>query len=384
MKTKFDEQCITFSQINMIFNARLFWRRLTTWTRVYIISRYMGIGTSEEAFSRLYIENLNFGDLLQIVFGRQIANQFSGLLNQYTIGIRELITAELQENTEAVVQAVDRLYQNATDRAAFLASINPYFDEAQLRDFLGTYLRYTIEEANSFASGDYRRDIELFDRLTELSNQIGYVFTEGLYDYITSGVQCPNAIPSEQCLTFEQMNAIFGLRMLWFDLITWSRAYMLAKTKDIGNEAEVMVRFGQVADELGDMMVRVFGEEAAFVSEGLVDTFVVLMDGLISAQMAGDIEEVNRNTQLLYQNADELAAFMASVNPFWDETRWRTILYDILRNLIVESTTFLTGEFGLNLDVFSVLLDQAESASNYFAQGLYQYVAAGGRLPDSQ
>jgi hypothetical protein len=118
---------------------------------------------------------------------------------------------------------------------------------------------------------------------------------------------------------------------------------MLAKTKDIGNEAEVMVRFGQVADELGDMMVRVFGEEAAFVSEGLVDTFVVLMDGLISAQMAGDIEEVNRNTQLLYQNADELAAFMASVNPFWDETRWRTILYDILRNLIVESTTFLTG-----------------------------------------
>jgi hypothetical protein len=97
MKTKFDEQCITFSQINMIFNARLFWRRLTTWTRVYIISRYMGIGTSEEAFSRLYIENLNFGELLQIVFGRQIANQFSGLLNQYTIGIRELITAELQE-----------------------------------------------------------------------------------------------------------------------------------------------------------------------------------------------------------------------------------------------------------------------------------------------
>ena len=174
MKTEFNKECITFSQVNMIFNARLFWRRLSTWIRGYLISRYAGIGDPVEVFGRLYIENQNFGDLLQIVFSRRIASQFSGLLNQYTIGIREVINAHLRGDSEAVSQAVDRLYGNVEDRVAFLSSVNPYFDEEEWRGFLTDYLRYTIEEANAIASSDFERDIELFELLTEISDRIGY------------------------------------------------------------------------------------------------------------------------------------------------------------------------------------------------------------------
>jgi hypothetical protein len=50
------------------------------------------------------------------------------------------------------------------------------------------------------------------------------------------------------------------------------------------------------------------------------------------------------------------------------------MLYDLIRNLIFESTTLLAGDYARNLDVFSTLLDQAEGTSDYFAQGLYQYM----------
>ena len=160
MKNKFNEQCITYSQISLIFNMRIFWRRLTTWIRIYIISRYFGIGTAEVSFERLYLENLNFGDMLRIHFSRSISDRYSQLLNQFSIGLRELITAQIEKNFDAVRQDIDRLLQNADQTAEFLASINPYFNETEWKNLLRTYLQDTMQDANLFASKDYRMAIE--------------------------------------------------------------------------------------------------------------------------------------------------------------------------------------------------------------------------------
>lgn len=100
-KNKFNENCITYNQANLIFNSRIFWRRFTTWVRVYIISRYRGIGTAEESFSRLYLEATDFGDMLRIIFGRNASNRYTQLQQGFTVGLRELISAQLAGNAEA-------------------------------------------------------------------------------------------------------------------------------------------------------------------------------------------------------------------------------------------------------------------------------------------
>lgn len=378
MKKIFDEQCITYSQVNLISNVRIFWRRLTIWTRIYIISRYLGIGTAEVAFERLYIENLNFGDMLQIHFNRSIANSYSQLLNQFSIGIRELITALLQEDLDAARQNIDRLLQNADQRAAFLASINPYFNEAEWRNLLITYLQDTIQEANLFASEDYRLDIEYFDRLMTLSNTMGDFFAEALYDYITDGMQNTNNLPpreGQRCLTYEQMNLIYDIRMFWFDMINWVRAFMLSKYNDVGNEDEVYARLQQVVTDYVNNLNEFFGETPRANEYQLeLNAYIGLIDSLITAQKAGNSEEIDRIIRLLYQNADDRAASASAINPYWDENEWRTRLYNNLRSTIDESTTFLTGDYARNLDIFSTLMDQAESSSDYFAQGLLNYL----------
>ena len=142
-KNDFNGNCITYSQMNLIFNSRIFMRRFTTWIRVYIISRYAGIGTADDSFERLYLEATELGGMLRIIFGRNISNSFTQLMRQLTIGSRELITAQLQGDTEAVQQNVDNLYKDTENIAAFLASINPYLNETEWRDMLGIYLRYS-------------------------------------------------------------------------------------------------------------------------------------------------------------------------------------------------------------------------------------------------
>jgi len=378
MKCNFNPQCITYSQTNLIFNLRIAWRRLTTWTRAYIISRYVGIGTAEELFGRLYLEVQDFSEMIQLVFGRVISRRNAGYLVQYTIILRELISAYLEGNSQAVQQNIDRFYSNIHDNAAFLASINPYWSEAEWREMLQTYLLYTIEEANAFAAGDYKKAIEIFDRHTELTNRMGDIFAQGLYDYITSGQQTAGNLPpqgNQPCFTLEQVNEIYSIRMFWFELVTWMRNFMLSRYRGIGDVNDVFNRLQQVPADYVNSLKKIFGENPAIEELQLeLNTYIDLIDNLITAQMEGNADDINRIIQLLYQNAAERAASVSKLNPYWTESEWRTRLNNNLHSTLETSTTFLTGDYARNLDIYSTLLDQAESASGYFAQGLINYI----------
>jgi len=49
----FNPECITYSQINMIFNARIYYRRLMNLTRSYMRNRYYSLGAVDVLFDRL-------------------------------------------------------------------------------------------------------------------------------------------------------------------------------------------------------------------------------------------------------------------------------------------------------------------------------------------
>ena len=341
-----------------------------------MISRYLGIGNAEELFGNLYSEALNFSDMLQVIFGRQIAQENAEYLSSYALIFKDLLTSQLKGDTQAIQQNIDRFYQNINENAAFLASINPYWNEAQWRDLLGTYFRYTIEEANSFASGNYVQDIQTFDKLTDLNNTMGDIFAQGLYNYITTRQEPTGSVPpGVQCITSDQMNLIYSIRMFWFELVTWVRAFMLSRYRGIGDANQVFNRLQQVPNDYVNNLRQFFGDNPAIDELQLeLNTYIDLLDDLITAQMNGSIDDINRITQLLYQNANERAASVSKLNPYWNEGEWRNRLYNNLRSTLDESVTFLNGDYARNLDIYRTLLDQAESSSGYFAEGLVKYL----------
>jgi len=370
-----NERCFTPSQMYMIFNVRLFWRRLNVWDTNYIVSRYKGIGSPEDQFGRMYLENSNFGDILEIIFGRNNANQISNMLNQYSIYLRDLISAQLQGNTDAVNQYVNLLYQNADNRAAFLASINPYLNEAEWRGYLDTYLQYTLEQINEFITGNFRGVVDLYDRAAALADQMGTVFAQALFEYITAGLQC-SLTPegSRRCFTRDLMDVIFGIKMFWFDMAVWRRAYMLSVYFGVGTPDEVLARLSQTVVDYSNELRMIFGETNIDKNLQLINRYNELFAALVNAQAAGNTGEISRITEQLYQVANERAALLASINPYWDENEWRNRLYQQTKGTIDESTTFLTGDYARTLDIFSTLLTRAESTGDYYLQGLTSYI----------
>jgi len=374
IKSSFDPRCITYSQMNLIVNSRIYYRRLTTWTRAYILSKYYGIGTEEELFGRLYLESLDIGKMMQIVFGREISEQYSQFLSQFPIALRDLLNAQTEGDMEAVARNIDRLYQNVAERAVFLEEINPYWSEAEYIELFSTYIQLILEVANALAARDFNKGMELYDRLTAHSNRMGDVFAQGLYEYITSGQQAAEPLSPQQCITFDQMNTIYYIRMFWFELVIWIREYMLSRYLNLGDADEIYAWLNQVTADFVNNMKQIFVEIDTAEYLQLFRDYLGLIDALITAQIEGNIDEMSRITQSLYQNADERAAFVASINPFWNEDDARVRLYNNLRSTIEESTTFLTGDYARNIDIFSRLLDQAESTSNFLAQGAFEYL----------
>lgn len=378
MKSKFNVQCITPSQMNLIYNTRLYLKRLLIWTRAYIIGSYTGTGTAEDLFGRLYIETEDFGDLIHAFFGLGDSNEYTQLLNQFTFRLRDLISAQLAGDIEAVNKNVNLLYQNNRDRAAFLASINPYFDEIEWKNMLDTYLQYIIEEANLFASGDYSTELEIFNRLIPLADKMGDYYAQSLYYYIVSCSQNENNIPlqdSQKCLTYEQINEIYNIRTTWFNLVIWVRNLMQSKYRGIGDIDVVAARLKQVPDESITSMRQFFDNPILNDYELQLNAYIGLIDALTTAQMEGKTDEIQRITNLLYQNASDRAASLASLNPsYWNKNELQYMLINNLRNTIEESTTFLNQDYARNLDIFSTLLDQTENMSDYIAQGLVSYI----------
>lgn len=375
---RLDPQCITYSQMNLVFNARTLYRRLATWTRAYMISRYLGLSTSDELFGRLYYESLDLGNKMSIIIGRENAEKYSQLVSQFVIALRDLISAQIAGDTAGMESNLALLYQNAEEREAFLISITPYWrwSETEIENPLETYLRYTLEEANSLASHDYTKDIEVFDRLLSSADRLGDVLADGLYDYLTSGAPNPSPLPpGVYCITYEEMNEIYRIRMVWYDLVTWVRYYMLSRYLGIGNPESTLNRLNQVTAEFVAAMQHFFGKNVPEDYLQLFQDYISLIEQLITAQMEDNVDEMNRVTQLLYQNADQRAAAIASILPhYWDEEEWRTRLYGNLRSTIDESTTFLSQDYTRNIDIFSRLLDQSENTGNYLTQGLFQYL----------
>ena len=375
IKNDFNPECITFSQMQMTFDIRTLYRRLAVLTRTYMRNRYYNIDQPDALFDRLYLEYLDLGTMLHLNFGRENQDRYSQMLGQFVIALRELISAQIEGNTEGVNQNLQRLYENLDTRGAFLEAMNPYWSADEYRSLFETYSQYLIEDANAISSGNFNEDIAIFDNILELTQILGNTFAQGVYNYVTSGQTTSPAQIGERCITYDQMQIIQNITTVWFDLEVWMRSYMLNKYFGLSADEEATFnRLIRVVVDYTNEIEYIYGEEFSANLLQLLYEYLDLFVNYINAYQAGNVDEVNRIIPLLYQNAASRAALQGSANAFLSADEWRKRLYDMqVRGLINEAAALFSGNAASNLDIFIDLLTQAESMADYFERALFNY-----------
>lgn len=183
--SEFQGICIPSGQLNLIYEARTIWRDLATWIRAYLVSIYAGFGNKEAVKEKLSKIPMEFLNIFHVIFGDQIAEAYSTLLFHYITTLESLVEAQINGDANAVSEYTRQLYENADQRAAFLSKINPFWVETEWKNYLYQFIQLTIEESTTFLNKEYTRNIDVFDRILNLTAVMGDYFSKGLINYLT-------------------------------------------------------------------------------------------------------------------------------------------------------------------------------------------------------
>lgn len=179
-------------------------------------------------------------------------------------------------------------------------------------------------------------------------------------------------------LSYGEMNLINNFRAFWLDLARWTRESLISIASGFGDFEAVSNRLYSVPVNLGNLLRLIFGTQAAESVLNPLLIHLVTMLNIFRAQKEGNSQAVNENTMLLYQNADEIAKILSQMNPFWNETQWRNLLYNYIDLTLEQSTALLSGDFARAVDIYDRISNFTSIIGDYTANGVIQYLTVRG------
>ncbi len=177
----------------------------------------------------------------------------------------------------------------------------------------------------------------------------------------------------DKYLTYGEMNLINNLRELWLELAMWRRAYLISYAANFGDLDLVGQRLYDSSKNLGDILKVFFGVYASGRIQTLLNEQIAISLEILNAESQKDPPTVDEATARLYQNADQLAAYLAQINPYWSEEEWKRLLYEYYENLILQMVLVFAGRYDEAIKLFEGLEDQTLNIADYMAKGIIYY-----------
>ncbi len=169
-----------YGQINLMNELRKLWEEHVVWTRLFIISALAELPDLAVATKRLLRNPSDFANVLEIFYGRQKADTFRSLLEEHLKIAGSIVENAKQKNSKAVDQYSKLWYANADRIAAALAGINPNWSEGEWKNLMHDHLRMTTDEVMARLSGEYPKDVVIFDMIEEQALTMADVMTAGM------------------------------------------------------------------------------------------------------------------------------------------------------------------------------------------------------------
>lgn len=175
-------------------------------------------------------------------------------------------------------------------------------------------------------------------------------------------------------ITPAEMNLIFRARMIWRDLATWLRAYMISLYGNIGNVDAINQRLYKIPVQYGNIFRLFFGDQITEQLIFFVTQYIALYQSLFIALLNNDVESVNKYTQQLYQNIEARAGLFSTVNPYWNENEIASLITSFTNMNVEAAKSLLRGEYNKSIDVFDRLLSYTTVMGDFLSEGLLNYL----------
>lgn len=160
------------------------------------------------------------------------------------------------------------------------------------------------------------------------------------------------------------------LRALWEQHVYWTR---LAVDSIISGGPDVQATVARLLrnpTDFAQALQPYYGPGTAHRFETLLTEHLTIAAELVKALEAGDTQTASNAQSRWYANADEIADFLASINPYWSEERWRTMLHEHLDLLTSAVAARLGGKYEENIALADPIEQQALGMADEMTQGI--------------
>jgi len=90
----------------------------------------------------------------------------------------------------------------------------------------------------------------------------------------------------------------------------------------------------------------------------------------VKAAKAGYNKESADAERRWYENADEIAAFLGKINPYWSQEMWKRMLYEHLAMTKSEAINILTNNYEKSIMEYDEIEKQALKMADIMAEGI--------------
>ena len=188
---------------------------------------------------------------------------------------------------------------------------------------------------------------------------------------VSSGHQAHAHGTAPAALTQKQVVLRMEMRRLWEDHITWTRLAIISLTTKSPDTDATVARLLENQSDIGNAVKPFYGQAAGNRLTSELRRHILIAADVVAAAQAGDAAKLADAQARWAENADVIAAVLASVNPrFWKLATMKAELRTHLRLTTDEAVARLRADWGADVAAYDKIHRHALHMSDLLSNGL--------------
>ena len=180
-------------------------------------------------------------------------------------------------------------------------------------------------------------------------------------------------MPSERTfigITEEELSLINALRSLWEQHVEWTRMDIISTVEGLADQELVSKRLLRNPTDMAALLAPLYGAQNASKFEQLFREHLMIASKLVKAAKAGDARTADELEKKWYANADEIAALLNSINPYWSKEAFMNMLHRHLALTKEEAVARIRKKYASDIEIYDRIEKQALEMADAMAEGI--------------
>ncbi len=210
----------------------------------------------------------------------------------------------------------------------------------------------------------YPAEMNYYDDTMDMDMDMDNMGYEGMGEWYENGFMDDN---QEAVQMTDLMNY---MRMLWEQHVAWTRMAVVGIIHNLPESSQIINRLLRNPSDFAKALEVYYGKEVADKFNQLLTDHLTIAADLFKAEKEGNKEAAEAADKRWHENADEIAQFLASINPYWNEDDWSAMLEEHLKLLSDNVKQMLNGDYEDSINGYDQIEIQALEMADMMADGI--------------